>query len=80
MEGKFLRRVVWYDTIFEKGKVYDLDDMLHAKLLRQHIIEVEASPEKVEPEVEQPETQSVFKPVATSIKPLPKKPVKKGKK
>jgi hypothetical protein len=61
MKGRFLKRVVWYTSIFEAGKVYDLDDMVYAKLLRQHIIEVE-QPE--EPKVETPKV----KPVVTSKK------------
>jgi hypothetical protein len=77
MEGKFLKRVQWYDVLFEVGKVYDLDNMIYDKFIRQHIIEpviketVKVLPEEVEPEVEQPEAPEALKPVVTS-KPLPK--------
>jgi len=81
MLAKFLTFVNWWETAYEEGKVYDLDPVIFARLLRAGSVEpyketVKDIPEEVEPEVEQPEAPVALKPVATFV-PLPaKKPAK----
>jgi hypothetical protein len=71
MRAECLISTEWYTLTFEAGRVYDIDEMLYPRLLRSgKFIPAKDLPEEVEPEVEQPETEEVFKPVATFV-PLP---------
>lgn len=68
MEARFLRDVIAYDLLFEAGKVYDLDEGVYQRFMRDGSIEKAV---KVKQAVEQPEAPVAFKPVATVIEPLP---------
>ena len=70
MKATFLRRVVWYESIFEEGRSYEIDDMVYAKLLRQNIVRKAVEDTRGVEQPEKPYEASV-KPVATPVEPLP---------